>query len=67
MILIISYQTCGTNKPSAAIKSKTNEAKIEFHSDKSVNDKVGDVCYISNESVKDPITVLRDSEQSGRQ
>ena len=39
-------QTCGTNKPAAAIKSKTNEAKIEFHSDTSVNDKVGDVCYV---------------------
>jgi len=32
-------KTCGTNKPSAAIKSKTNQATIKFHSDTSVNDK----------------------------
>ena len=45
-VLILFLQTCGTNKSAAAIKSKTNEAKIEFHSDTSVNDKVGDVCYV---------------------
>ena len=41
VILIFSRQTCGTNKPAAAIKSNTNEAKIEFHSDPHfINDKV---------------------------
>ena len=33
VVLIFSRQTCGTNKPAAAVKSNTNEAKIEFHSD----------------------------------
>jgi len=32
-------KTCGTNKPAAAIKSNTNEARIEFHSDLSIDDK----------------------------
>ena len=46
VILIFSLQTCGTNKPAAAIKSKTNQARIEFHSDTSVNDKVSGFCDI---------------------
>ena len=32
-------KTCGTNKPAAAIKSKTNQATVKFHSDTSVNGK----------------------------
>ena len=32
-------KTCGTNKPAAAIQSKTNQATIKFHTDTSVNNK----------------------------
>ena len=32
-------KTCGTNKPSAAIRSKTNKATVKFHSDTSANKK----------------------------
>ena len=36
---VLLAKTCGTNKPAAAITSKTNQATIKFHSDQSVNNK----------------------------